>query len=99
MFHFVTILLTTMYRHYITAPVNYSLFLLQIYEKFIYNRKTKIGKIKLKLPREPFQDLFEEIDIQNKNCFDKLNRDIRGHNPLKNTRKRVHVQYSNISKK
>ena len=33
--------------------------------------RLKIAKIKLKLPREPFKDLFEEIDIQNKNCFDK----------------------------
>ena len=33
--------------------------------------RLKITKIKLKLPREPFKDLFEEIDIQNKNCFDK----------------------------
>ena len=80
-------------------PVNCSLFLQYIYESIIYNRKTKIDKIKSKLPREPFQDLFEEIDIQNKNCFDKLNRDIRGQNPLKNTREGVHVQYSNIPKK
>ena len=61
--------------------------------------RLKIAKIKLKLPREPFKDLFEEIDIQNKNCFDKWNRDIRGQNPLKNTREGVYVQYSNISKK
>ena len=35
------------------------------------------------MPREPLNGLFGEIDIQNKNCFDKWNHDIRGHNPLK----------------
>ena len=62
------------------------------------NRKAKTIKIKLKLPREPFEKLFEEIDIQ-KNCVDELNRDIRSHDPLKNTHKGVHLQYSQISKK
>ena len=37
--------------------------------------------IKLKLPKEPFKNLFEEIDIKNKNYFDKWNCDIKGHNP------------------
>ena len=53
------------------------------------NRKVKTIKIKLKLPGEPFKNLFEEIDIQ-KNCFDKWNRDIRSHDPLKKTREGVH---------
>ena len=47
--------------------------------------------MKLKLPREPFKDLFKEIDIQNENCFDNWNHDIRGHNPLKNMRSGVHI--------
>ena len=33
--------------------------------------RLKTAKIKLKLLREPLKDLFEGIDIQNKNCFDK----------------------------
>ena len=56
-----------------------------------------MAKINLTLPREPFTDLFEEIDIQNKNCFGNWNRDIRGHNPFKNTREGIHTQYSYIS--
>ena len=50
-----------------------------------------IGKIKLKLPREPFKYFFEEIDIQNKHWFGNWNRDFRGHNPLKNTREGIHM--------
>ena len=38
--------------------------------KNIFMKTKIITKMKLKLPREPFKDLFKEIDIQNENCFD-----------------------------
>ena len=70
--------------HWITLP----LFYLKLYIIIIYhqttaschsknikysNRKAKTIKIELKLPREPFTNLFEETDIQT-NGFDKWNR-------------------------
>ena len=49
-------------------PEVFFLFLQKTSQRLLVNYE-KI--IELKLPKEPFKDLFEEIDIKNKNCFDK----------------------------
>ena len=100
--NFTTLLVTTIYRHYIAIPLKLTQQLqlastVKISKK-VSNRKAKTIKMKLKLPREPFTNLFEEKDIQKK-CFDEWNSDIRSHDPLKDTREGVHFRYNQISKK
>ena len=71
--NFTTLLVTTIYRHYIAIPLKLTQQLqlastVKISKK-VSSRKAKTIKMKLKLPREPFTNLFEEKDIQKK-CFD-----------------------------
>ena len=52
------------------------------------------------MPSDPIKDLFQVVDIQNKNGFGNWNRDIKGHNPLKTyTRRNSYIIKPDFQKK
>ena len=52
------------------------------------------------MPSDPINDLFKEVDIQNKNGFGNWNRDIEGHNRLKTyTRRNSYIIKPHFQKK